>query len=84
MRVARPAWLDDEPLDANVLVTRDYFWMLRSGVLGPHTRSGWSSFEDGYATMDMEYPPHNSDGVAPPPPSVTASRIDSIRLDAPR
>lgn len=55
----------DEEMDA----MRDYFWMVRSGLV-EHIRGGWSAFRAGYRAITSEDAHFDS---APPPVSRTGT-----------
>lgn len=58
-----PPFTDDENVDDEVWAMRDYFWMVRSAVIG-HSRIGWASFRAGYAAITAAELTFDS---APPP-----------------
>lgn len=45
----------DHEFDDEVWTMRDYFWMVRSGII-EHSRDGWRSFRAGYTAMTAADP----------------------------
>jgi hypothetical protein len=66
---AAPLPFPDDDSDESLYASSDYFWMLRDGVIEDHTRAGWRSFRDGFATMEAFYRIEEAESLnAPAPP----------------